>query len=327
MLSSLLLIAFASCCPQEQRPVASAGLATATDTQGTELGKTMRLIADGERVRARDNESETPTDLAAARSDGRDQAAVRLFALAAANGTTGSEAVAALAVSTPRREVRRRALLGLQEAWEGKIVPSERASAVLLHIADRGSDADSGLATKLLAMQLRNGQRALLPQLVQQVNAEWPTDLTEFRPVDPLAPRAGLQFGYGSGNRISRLVLLAMHSGDGALVDRLVTPLPAGSDPNDVGIHARFLLQGFTVAAPFVDSAAARKIHSWYMPHADGWANDPVVPTDTWRLGVKTTLVAIYPQLPDELRATYMRNRALMPDIIDKHLGGLPRTR
>ncbi|MFO1076971.1 MAG: hypothetical protein U1E73_04505 [Planctomycetota bacterium] len=91
----------------------------------------------------------------------------------------------------------------------------------------------------------------------------------------------------------ARRVALAALTGNGALVRRIAE---SGADP-------RFVLQCSMLAAPRCDRETAAMLFRWYSPHVAKWDFGKQPGFNAWQLGIVDTLVAIYPQLPPDLRA------------------------
>ena len=338
-----LLASVVTCLPGQQVPApaplpkAAAARRVPIQLQGADAERRLALhqVAAACRLPAREalppapvdwrTKSEPPYSYPEAKAgQPADQTAIARFAEAAAIGAVGSEAVLATALASPRHDVSHRAVLGVLRSWQRQPTWNEHTCDLLVALIDHPDDDVAAVACGLLGMQLRAGFTQPLPELVLRANAAWPADATEFRPAIAPAPHRLIAFHSWSGTRDSRLVLLAMHSGSAQLIDRVVQPLPAGANHAQIGTHAEFILLCCAIAAPRVDGATARRIHSWYMPHVQKW--DPGC-TDlvSWNYGVLTALTHIHPQLPAELLPSYapLRDRPRLAKFIRDELGGL----
>lgn len=256
-----------------------------------------------------------------------DTQAVLHYRDAARLGVVGAELVLAHATAIDRPDDALRAMHGLLRAGEERPTTTERARVLLLGLLDHPDDDVAAIASVLLALQIRAGDQAPLPHLRERALAVWPEDQARLVPAAGLAPAPGMaEYSWG-GDRVSRLVLLAMHTGDRDLLLRIAAPLPAGATPEDVRRHAHFTLLAASIAAPRVDAATARQLHSWYMPHVQGWDLQTKTLT-TWHCGVLAVLTRIHPRLPEPLQQGYgrLRDWPLLRDHVDGQLGGLQRT-
>jgi hypothetical protein len=260
-------------------------------------------------------------------TDPADRLAIDAFAKAAALGTQGSEAVLGVAVSGRRPDERHRALLGVLRAWQpGAVLGSDRTGELLRGLIDDPDDELAAIACSLLGRQLRTGYSAPLAELVRAAEAAWPEDPRELVPAAGLAPAEGMaEYSWG-GTRLSRLILLAMHSGASRLALRIAEPPPEGSTADEIRKHAHFTLEALAIAAPRLDAATAAKVHAWYIPHLHSWDRQ-VQQLTTWHCGVLAVLTWIHPQLPPHLLPSYapMRDWELVRRYVDGKLGGLHR--
>ena len=329
--------------PQEappQRPVAVSLAANANDA-AQQRREAMQHFAAGCRVPAtaapeptgeppaRPARRLTPTAPEAPEtrlSSADDRKAITHFEAAAACGSAGSAAVIAHAATAPQPNLSQRALVGVLRAWRTRPQFSDRTGELLTNLVEHPDDDTAALACALLAQQIRAGYRAPLATFLRRALAELPDDRSELMPAGGMAPAPGMVEQSWLGNRTSRLVLLAMHTGDPQLIQRVAAPLTGGSTWAQVNQHAHFTLLGLAIAAPHVDAATAEQIHGWYMPHVTAW--DPrTTALTTWHCGVLATLTSLHPVVPARLLPSYARLREwpLLRDHVEQKLGGLRR--
>ena len=269
-------------------------------------------------------DGQSPTEPASLLIYDGDLQAVNLYREAALLDDRGAQLVLAHATACERGDDALRAMHGVLLAFTERVATDAGTRTLLLSLIDHADDDIAAIACALLAQTIRAGDTTALPMLRERALAAFPADRSELIPAAGLAPAPGMAECSWGGDRTSRLVLLAMHTGDRDLLLRIAAQLPAGAKPPQVHRHAHFTLLAAAIAAPRVDGETARQIHSWYMHHVDAW--DPNTKALTpWHCGVLATLTRIHPHLPDHLQQTYgrLRDWQLLHDHVDGRLGGL----
>ena len=235
---------------------------------------------------------------------------------ASASDTWDAGAVLAAAIDPQTAAPRRLELLRQFAAVgsDGAIAGDADLARGLLAMLDAGEVALCDAAEAALHRLLASPHRS--PVLVEMVVAAakrcWPTD-----PMQLAVPLVN-----GTRNHDARVIAVAAGSGDRDLVQRLIAasaPPPADAPPEfrqRADAFAYLVLEGLGRAAPHVDVETARRLHGCFAAEIERiLGHVPLLPP--WLGGVLHVLLGIYPQVPDELVASYA---PLFADLRIRHL-------